>query len=56
MMWHMVVRRIGIGLVLLKSHDKNIPIPFGPYLASAGWIALLWGNQITETYISFSMR
>lgn len=44
---------IGISLVLCKRHDKNIPIPFGPYLAGAGWIALLWGNQITETYISF---
>ncbi len=45
---------IGISLVLLNGHDKNIPIPFGPYLAGAGWIALLWGNQITETYISFA--
>lgn len=45
---------IGISLVLFKSHDKNIPIPFGPYLAGAGWIALLWGNQITDTYISFA--
>ena len=45
---------IGIGLVLLKRHDKNIPIPFGPYLAGAGWIALLWGNQITDTYFSYA--
>jgi leader peptidase (prepilin peptidase)/N-methyltransferase len=46
---------IGIGLVFFKRHDKNIPIPFGPYLATAGWIALLWGNQITDTYIAYAI-
>ena len=37
---------VGIGLILLRGRDRNIPIPFGPYLATAGWIALLWGPQI----------
>lgn len=37
---------VGIGLILLRGRDRNIPIPFGPYLATAGWIALLWGSQI----------
>ena len=41
-----------IGLVLLRwRHAKtSTPIPFGPYLAIAGWIALLWGGQITDLY------
>lgn len=42
---------IGIGLILLRGRDRNIPIPFGPYLAIAGWIALLWGNQIIAWYM-----
>jgi len=41
-----------IGLMLLRwRHAKtSTPIPFGPYLAIAGWIALLWGGQITDLY------
>lgn len=42
---------VGISLVLLRGRDKNIPIPFGPYLAAAGWIALMWGEQITRAYV-----
>ncbi len=39
---------IGITLILAKDHSRNIPIPFGPYLASAGLIALIWGHQLCE--------
>ncbi|CAI8810910.1 Leader peptidase / N-methyltransferase [Pseudomonas sp. IT-P253] len=41
-----------IGVILLRvRHAKtSTPIPFGPYLAIAGWIALLWGGQITDLY------
>ncbi len=42
---------VGIGLMLFLSHDKSKPIPFGPYLAIAGWIALLWGGEITAQYL-----
>jgi leader peptidase (prepilin peptidase)/N-methyltransferase len=42
---------VGIGLVVVRGRDRNIPIPFGPYLAAAGWIALLWGAQITGLYL-----
>ncbi|MDO3382818.1 prepilin peptidase [Gilvimarinus algae] len=45
---------IGIGLILIKGRDKNIPIPFGPYLAIAGWIALLWGDEITARYLQLA--
>ncbi|MEZ5573680.1 MAG: A24 family peptidase [Halioglobus sp.] len=34
----------GIALMVIKRRGKEIPIPFGPYLAVAGWLALLWGN------------
>lgn len=42
---------IGVGLILLRGRDRNLPIPFGPYLAIAGWIALLWGEQLTAWYL-----
>ncbi len=45
---------IGIGLILIKKHDRNIPIPFGPYLAIAGWVALLWGPALNQAYYSIS--
>jgi hypothetical protein len=37
---------VGIVLIAVRGRDRNIPIPFGPYLAAAGWIALMWGPQI----------
>ncbi|MBX9562511.1 A24 family peptidase [Aeromonas hydrophila] len=43
---------IGIGLIMLRNHHQNKPIPFGPYLAIAGWIALLWGDTITRWYLT----
>jgi len=42
---------VGITLLLLRRHQQGNPIPFGPYLAMAGWIALLWGNDITTWYL-----
>lgn len=42
---------IGIGMILIQGRDKSIPIPFGPYLAIAGWIALIWGQQITSMWL-----
>ena len=41
---------VGIAMILLRGRDKNIPIPFGPYLATAGWICLLWGNNLVQLY------
>ena len=45
---------VGIGLVLLRGRDRQIPIPFGPYLAVAGLIALLWGEQINRAYLQLA--
>ena len=44
-----------IGVVVLRLRDAktSTPLPFGPYLAIAGWIALLWGGQITGFYWQF---
>lgn len=42
---------IGIGLIMFKGRDHTIPIPFGPYLAAAGWIAMLWGNDVVTMYL-----
>jgi len=41
---------VGISLILFRGHDHNIPIPFGPYIAIAAWIVLLWGNHLTQWY------
>ncbi len=41
---------IGIMMMVLFKHQRNNPIPFGPYLAIAGWVALMWGDQIVATY------
>lgn len=43
---------IGLSMMLILGRDKNIPIPFGPYLAIAGWIALLWGDVINTAYLN----
>lgn len=45
-----------LGLILLRVRnvETSTPIPFGPYLAIAGWIALLWGGQITDSYLQFA--
>jgi len=44
---------VGIAMIIILGRDKNIPIPFGPYLAAAGFIAALWGNELTQFYFSF---
>jgi leader peptidase (prepilin peptidase)/N-methyltransferase len=44
---------IGMALILLRGHDRNVPIPFGPYLAAAGWISLLWGDELNRIYLTW---
>jgi leader peptidase (prepilin peptidase)/N-methyltransferase len=41
---------VGIAMIVFRRHDRNVPIPFGPYLAAAGWIAMLYGRSITDWY------
>jgi leader peptidase (prepilin peptidase)/N-methyltransferase len=47
----MVGAVVGIALIVLARHVRNIPIPFGPYLAAAALIALFWGKPLTEHYL-----
>jgi leader peptidase (prepilin peptidase)/N-methyltransferase len=44
----------GVAMIILLGRDRQLPIPFGPYLAVAGLIALLWGPQINTAYLSIS--
>jgi leader peptidase (prepilin peptidase)/N-methyltransferase len=45
---------VGIALIVIRGRDRNVPIPFGPYLAAAGWIALMWGPQIVGGYLAMT--
>ena len=42
----------GIGLMILARRGRDVPIPFGPYLAGAGLIALFWGKEIVDRYLA----
>lgn len=42
---------VGISLMVVLKHGRNIPIPFGPYLAGGGLIALFWGQSLTQGYL-----
>ncbi|MDC3343180.1 A24 family peptidase [Pseudomonadales bacterium] len=44
---------IGLSLIAL-GRDKDRPIPFGPYLAVAGWLALIWGDELTQQYFQLT--
>ncbi|NKN34018.1 prepilin peptidase [Marichromatium bheemlicum] len=45
---------VGGALIALRRQGRDTPLPFGPFLAIAGWIALLWGEQITGAYLRLS--
>jgi leader peptidase (prepilin peptidase)/N-methyltransferase len=42
---------VGIALMAFRKHERSVPIPFGPYLAAAGWITMLWGDTIKTAYL-----
>jgi leader peptidase (prepilin peptidase)/N-methyltransferase len=42
---------VGVAMMVLARRDRNIPIPFGPYLAAAGWIAMLYGQELMGHYL-----
>ncbi len=42
---------VGIALIVAARHGRNVPIPFGPYLAGGGLIALFWGQTLTQGYL-----
>jgi leader peptidase (prepilin peptidase)/N-methyltransferase len=42
----------GIGLIVLRGRGRSVPIPFGPFLAAAGWLAMMWGHEWVGAYLS----
>jgi leader peptidase (prepilin peptidase) / N-methyltransferase len=42
---------VGIALIVFRSHDRDVPIPFGPYLAGGGLAALFFGEQLTRLWM-----
>lgn len=43
---------VGVTLILLQRNERGTQIPFGPYLAAAGWMTLLWGEDLMRVYFS----
>lgn len=43
---------VGVAIIAATKRDRSVPIPFGPYLAAAGFIAMLWGESIGGWYVS----
>lgn len=43
---------IGVTMIIFRNHDARKPIPFGPYLAAAGWLALIWGQDLNRLYLN----
>jgi len=46
---------VGLSLMAIRNHDRSVPIPFGPYLAAAGWITMLWGDLIKRAYLDLML-
>lgn len=45
---------LGISMILLRGRDRSAPMPFGPYLAAAGWIAMMYGDSLVDGYLRVS--
>src|SRR6266404_1072351 len=45
---------LGILMIVLRGRDRSAPMPFGPYLAAAGWLAMLYGDELVNSYLRVS--
>ena len=45
---------LGIFMIAVKGRDRRVPMPFGPYLAAAGWLAMMYGDWLLNTYLRIS--
>lgn len=45
---------LGILMIVLRGRDRAAPMPFGPYLAAAGWLAMMYGNGLVDAYLKLS--
>jgi leader peptidase (prepilin peptidase)/N-methyltransferase len=43
---------VGVALIVGRRHERGMPIPFGPFLAAAGWFAMMWGPQLVQRYLA----
>ncbi len=42
---------VGMLLIALRRQERGVPIPFGPFLAGAGWISLFWGDELVQAWL-----
>ena len=42
---------LGVAMIVFRGRDRQTPIPYGPYLAAAGWITMMWGDAINNAYL-----
>jgi len=47
---------VGVGLIVFRSHDRATPIPFGPYLAAAGWLMLVAGTDLNAAWLRWTLQ
>jgi leader peptidase (prepilin peptidase)/N-methyltransferase len=45
---------LGILMIMLRGRDRAAPMPFGPYLAAAGWLAMMYGDSLVSGYLRLS--
>ena len=45
---------LGVLMIVLRGRDRSAPMPFGPYLAAAGWIAMIYGDVLVDGYLRIS--
>jgi leader peptidase (prepilin peptidase) / N-methyltransferase len=45
---------LGVLLILARGRDRQAPLPFGPFLAAAGWLSLMWGDAINQAYLQWT--
>jgi leader peptidase (prepilin peptidase)/N-methyltransferase len=55
MMSAVVGAGFGISMIAFRRHERSVPIPFGPYLAAAGWVTLLYGETIKNAYLDLML-
>jgi len=46
---------VGVGLIVFRGHDRATPIPFGPYLAAAGWLMLVVGTDLNAAWLRWTL-
>ncbi len=45
---------LGILMIVMRGRDRGAPMPFGPYLAAAGWLAMMYGDELLDGYLRVS--